>query len=387
MRMAILGPMAVLPRFVALQARFAVRALVLVALGVGLPAYAQISVPTFGTRGGVPDELVEAFMPAFRSAVGASTGLEVRSGELITPGIAGSLEPEFALLIAELDNARFAVSGEIARIATAGGEPYAVNLIVVDAERSRATDLISLPLDPERIAGTTAALAADVAAFTSAVVELRRGSAGLFVSSEPGDAQVFVDGVALGHTSNLDVAMLAPGRYQLEVRKDGFLPEVRMIDLRADDTAFVHVILTAISGGSIQIASSPRAEVWLDGEVVGSTPVTVSALPGTHRVTLVRDGFVSETVDVLVRNYRVSRVQTQLLPAVDPLVFWDERREVLIFVDGQFQPGGYAEGLQAGLRTFELRSGGQTRNYLRAVPATGAFRLDLDTGELTPLAP
>jgi len=187
--------------------------------------------------------------------------------------------------------------------------------------------------------------------------------------------------------SRLDVATLAPGRYQLEVRKEGFLREVRMVDLRADDTAFVHVILTAISGGSIQISATPRAAVLLDGIEVGATPVTVPALPGTHRVTLEREGFLSETVDVLVRNYRVSRVEATLVPAVEPLVFWDERREVLVFVDGVFQPGAYAENLQAGLRTFELRSGGETRSYLRAVPSDGAYRLDLETGELVPLQP
>jgi hypothetical protein len=387
MRTAILCPMPAVPRFAFSQARLAIRTLVLLALWVAVPVYAQISVPTFGTRGGVPEALVESFMPGFRLAVADATGLEVRSGELITAGIAGSLEPEFALLIAELDNARFAISGEIARIAAAGGEPYAVNLIVVDAERSRATDLISQPLDPNAIGQAVTDLAAAVAAFTSAVVDLERGSAGLFVSSEPGDAQVFVEGVALGRTSRLDVAMLAPGRYQLEVRKEGFLPEVRMVDLRADDTAFVHVILTAISGGSIQISATPRAAVYLDGIGVGATPVTVPALPGTHRVTLERDGFLPETVDVLVRNYRVSRVETTLVPAAEPLVFWDERREVLVFVDGVFQPGAYAENLQPGLRTFELRSGGERRSYLRAVPTDGAYRLDLETGELVPLHP
>src|SRR5690606_18954693 len=114
-------------------------------------------------------------------------------------------------------------------------------------------------------------------------------------------------------------------------------------------------ILTAISGGSIQISATPRASVLLDGIEVGATPVTVPALPGTHRVTLEREGFLPETVDVLVRNYRVSRVESALVPAIEPLVFWDERREVLVFVDGEFQPGAYAENLQPGLRTFELR--------------------------------
>ena len=371
------------PSYPASCLRCAVALLVLVLACTGV---AQISVPTFGTRGEVQAQVVEEFMAEFRAAVAAATGLEVRSGELITPGIAGSLEPEFAVLIAELDGARFAISGEIAGLVDPGGEPYAVNLIVVDAERARSTDLTTRMLDPLAVAPAAAELAAAVAAFTSAAVELPRGDAGIFVSSEPGEAQVFLDGVSIGRTSKLDVAMLAPGRYQLELRKDGFLPETRTVELRAGDTSFVHVVLTAISGGSIQVAAEPAAQVLLDGVPSGRTPLTLSALPGTHRVTLQREGFLEETFEVLVRNYRVTRLEAALVPAVDPLVFWDEWREVLVLIDGELQPGAYAPALAPGLHTFEL-IGTTTRSFLRAVPESGAFRLDLETGELVPLAP
>ncbi|MBX3143052.1 MAG: PEGA domain-containing protein [Trueperaceae bacterium] len=353
-----------------------------------LPAsFAQISAPSFGTRGEVESELVASFMLAFRSAVSAATGIEVRNGDLITPGIAGSLEPEFAKLIAELDAARFAVSGEIARLEGAVTDPYTVNLIVVDAEMDRSTDLISAPLSAASVTETAAALAAEVASFTAALVELPRGDAGLFVSSEPGDAQIFVDGVSLGRTTRLDVAMLQAGRYRLEVRKEGFLPEVRMIELRPNDTSMLHVILTPISGGSIQLSSSPRARVLLDGESVGTTPLTVAATPGLHIVTLQRDGFADEVREVLVRNFRVTRVTASLLPAAEPLVYWDEVREWLVFVDGVLQPTGHAIGLVPGLRSFELRRGSEVRTYLRAVPENGAYRLDLETGELVQLGP
>lgn len=348
-------------------------------------AFAQISAPAFGTRGEVESDLVASFMLAFRSAVSAATGIEVRNGDLITPGIAGSLEPEFAKLIAELDAARFAVSGEIARLEGAVTDPYTVNLIVVDADMDRSTDLISAPLSAASVTETAAALAAEVASFTAALVELPRGDAGLFVSSEPGDAQIFVDGVSLGRTTRLDVAMLQPGRYRLEVRKEGFLPEVRMIELRSNDTSMLHVILTPIAGGSIQLASTPRARVLLDGESVGTTPMTVAASPGLHTVTLQRDGFVDEVREVLVRNFRVTRLTASLLPASEPLVYWDEEREWLVFIDGVLQPTGHAIGIVPGLRSFELRRGSEVRTYLRAVPEEGAYRLDLETGELVAL--
>lgn len=360
------------------------RAVLCLLLLLAQVALAQISVPTFGTRGGVPTEVVGSFMSSFRAQVGRATGLEVRNGELITAGIAGSLEPEFAVLIAELDSARYAISGEIAAAVNTGGEPYAVNLIVVDAERNRSSDLMTVPLDPRNPAPAVDELAAAVATFTSAAVELPKGDAALFVSSEPGEAQVFVDGVSIGRTSQLDVAMLAPGRYRLELRKEGFLPDARMIELRAGDTSFVHVVMTAISGGSIQVTATPRANVLLDGVPGGTTPVALSALPGTHRVTLQRDGFVEETFEVLVRNYLVTRLDATLTPVSVPLVYWAERREVHVSIDGEPQHGSYAVGLKPGLRTFELTGPQGARSYLRAVPDTGVYELDLSTGELLP---
>jgi len=363
------------------------RAALAVAALLASTAWAQVSVPTFGTRGDVDEAVLSAFMAAFRSAVGAATGLEVRAGERITPGIAGSLDPELTMLIAEIDASRYAVSGEVARVSDGGGHEYTVNLIVVDSQVERATDVISAALDPAAAASAAGDLAAVVAEFTTAVLELPQGDAGLFVSSEPGDAQVFVDGVSIGRTGQLDVAMLRPGRYQVELRKEGFLPEVRMVELRSGDTSFLHVILTAISGGSVQVTSHPSARVSIDGVAAGRTPATVPVLPGIHTVTLERDGFLPETVYANVRNYRVTRVEVTLKPAAPLVVFWDERREVLVYVDGRLQPGGHAEGIQPGLREFQLVRGGEVRRYLRAVPERGVLRLDLTTGDLVPYEP
>ena len=88
------------------------------------------------------------------------------------------------------------------------------------------------------------------------------------------------------------------------------------------------------------------------------------------------------TVDVLVRNYRVSRLQLQLEPNAPLVVFWEEAREWLVFIDGVFQPGGNAPDIAPGLHNFEVRRGNQTNRYLRAVPERGVYRLDLTTGEL-----
>ena len=353
------------------------------AFAISAWAQAQITVPIFGVRGDVPADVVEEVVSSLRSSIAAATGMRVGPGDLITPGIAGSLEPEFTMLSAEVEGTRFAVSGEIGPNLAVPGE-YAVSMIVVDAEERRSSDLLSASFPPGDVAGAMRELVAQVAEFTQRSSALPTGNAALFISSEPRDAEVFIDGVAVGRTVDLEVR-LAPGRYQVEIRKEGFLPEMRAVDLRAEAYELVHVILTAIAGGSIQVATEPPSRIFLDGAFVGTSPATFSALPGSHTLRLERDGFETRVLTVPVRNYRVTRVRDALLPRVDPLLYWAETREYLIFIDGRLQTGGYAQGLEPGLVSIELRRGGESLRVLRAIPTTGTFRLDLATAQLIPM--
>lgn len=346
-------------------------------------APAQITVPTFGVRGDVPQAVLDELMEALRGRIAVATGMRVSPGDLITPGIAGSLEPEFTELIAEVEGTRFAVSGEVGPHLAVPGE-YAVNMIVVDVEEHRSTDLLSATFAAGATARAVEDLVAEVTEFTERTSELPAGTAALFISSEPRDAEVFIDGVAVGRTVDLEVR-LAPGRYQIEVRKEGFLPEMRAIELRDDTYELVHVILTAIAGGSIQVATEPAARIYLDGAYVGRSPATFSALPGTHTLRLEREGFETRVMTVPVRNYRVTRIRDALVPRFDPLVYWPEVREHVVYIDGRLQPGGYALDLAPGLVTIELRRGRESLRVLRAIPSTGAYRLDLDTAELIPM--
>ena len=292
-----------------------VRVIALLLLLASGAAAAQVAIPQLGSRGGEPaamEPLIASFTGLLRDAV-AQEGLEVTTADLITPGIAGSLDPEYARLIADLDGARYAVSAEIA-VDRAGGA-YLVNLIVVDAEQNRATDLMSRSLTPESAAAVARSLARSIALFAEQAEELPEGDAGLFISSQPVEAEVYLNGVRVGTTPSDRVHMLAPGRYRLELRKEGFLPEARTVELRSQATTFEHVPLAPLSGGSILVESIPSAQVYLEGELQGSTPLFIPAPPGIATVRLSRPGFEEASASVPVRNYRTSRVEVALEPA------------------------------------------------------------------------
>ena len=356
-------------------------------LGLGLSAQAQIVVPRFAARGEVDEALLSDFMRLLRSEIGRQTGLLLSDGDLVTSGLAGSLEPEFAYFIAsELYGMRYALLGELAREASAAAQAsYTVSLLVADSEEQRSTDVLIEAFSPDELPAVASRLAAEVAGFVSQVGRLESGSAGLFISSTPGEAEVFVNGVGVGETSSLEVLMLKPGVYLLELRKEGFLPATRSVTLHANETELVNVALTAISGGSIRVDSRPSAQVLLDGTPVGKTPLTVQASPGARRLSLQRPGFETSVISVSVQNYRVSRVDESLQPIFSHMLFWDAEDVSLLYIDGVLRTGGFVSNPEPGERLIAYRQGGSLQSFSVTVPESGVFELDFASKSLRPL--
>lgn len=357
----------------------------LVLASLPVPVRAEgFAVPELPAREAVAPEVAGRFVETLRSAL-AGRGQRVTAAPLITAGIAGSLEPDFAVLIAQLEGTRFALSGEIVARSAADG-PFAVDLLAVDALEGRASDLLSRGFSLATLNAVADEVAALLTEFAASGPALPGGDAGLFVSSEPRGAEVRVDGVVVGRSGSVDLLGLAPGRYEVELRLDGYLPEVRTLDLRGGDTRFLHVEMTAIVGGSLQVVATPPADVFVDGVPVGRSPLTIDAAPGAREVTVRRPGFAPRTVTAPVRGFRVTRVELELAALGDPLVVWNTDRLVRVLVDGAVQGDGFALP-DPGLRTIEVVTGGTVRRWLRAVPDQGAFELDLETGALRPLLP
>ncbi len=355
---------------------------------VGSAAHAQLVVPDFGVRGDVPGATVEQFMKIFRQQLGLRTGLDVLPGTTVAQTLVGRLEPDVAAAIATLGGGRYSVSGEIIALETGLSETnYTVNLLVNDARTRRTSDLFSQPLERTDLPAVVATLTRAVGAFVNPASLPARGSASLFITSDPGDAAIYLNDVEVGTTAN-PLLPLAPGRYEVELRKNGFVPESDTVMLEMDETQFLAFSLTEIRGGSILVSSVPTADVLLDGRWVGRTPLTTQAEPGVRTLRLVRPGFASETQSVTVRNFFVSRVQqVRLEPAYQNLVFWTPLTGFNVSVDGVARPRNFAANLQPGTHRAVLSRRGVEIPFNFELPRPGIFELDLQTHDLVELEP
>lgn len=343
---------------------------------------AEVAIPEFGRRGELPEGLTSTFSTQLRQAV-SQLGLQVDPAELVTEGIAGSLDPFYTSLAARLLGTRYAVSGEVAESATSGSR-FTVNMLIVDTATDRHSDLISHSLSLQDLSSVAAELAQEILAFTDQAAALPAGDAGLFISSEPAGATVFVNGRQVGRTGELDLLQLVPGRYQIEVRLEGHLPVSRVEELRPGSTSFPHFRLTEIRGGSAQVSSRPAAEVLSGGESFGMTPLSIPLPAGRQQLVLRRDGFRDSVVTVDILNNRVTRTAVDLVAVREPLVFWDEEDGVSILVDGEPQTGLAATSLRPGRVTFTVRRSGLSMDHTVVLPLTGVFRLDTRAGTLVP---
>ena len=260
------------------------------------------------------------------------------------------MTPEVAQAVAELADERYGLTGEIIASRGAIGEdtPYTINLLVVDTQTGRESDLISEPLSTRDYLGAVAELTGAVSGFINPENPLSSGSASLFVSSQPRRAQIRVNGAYVGSTSEVGPISLAPGRYSVELRKAGFVPELETVTLEVDHTEFINFELMPIRSGSVQVTSTPVAEVFLDDAPIGATPLTVSAEAGVRTLRLERPGFVPETQEVRVRNFFVSRVSADLDPRSSNLLYWTPPAGFSVAIDSEPKERGFVSELSPG---------------------------------------
>jgi hypothetical protein len=153
-----------------------------------------------------------------------------------------------------------------------------------------------------------------IVSFRMEVAPPDRPHAGLKVQSTIPNAEVFLDGSSLGRAP-VDRADLDPGKHYVSVHRDGYSDFKREIVLQENQAVTLVADLSA--SGSLRILSTPEgAEVRLDGELIGRTPVVHDASAGDHVVEFRLKGFYDhkETMKADGGREKVFSVDLKLIP-------------------------------------------------------------------------
>ena len=215
------------------------------------------------------------YAPGFRT-------LEVKDGQTTDVNI--SLEARFApVTINTLQGATIKVNGEVV-----GTNSYTANLIegVYDIEASLASH-------------ETAKKQIEVVANMPQTIELKPTPiyGTLDVSSDPMDADIFINGKSYGITPKT-IKNLLIGDYEITISKTGCATHIQKVSVTKENPASIDVKLQ--SGRTVSITTDKSGdEIDVDGNRVGVSPCSAELAFGTHEVKAMRGGkTVAKTINV-----------------------------------------------------------------------------------------
>lgn len=155
-------------------------------------------------------------------------------------------------------------------------------------------------IEPERWLGAGDLVpASDVGARARRAPALRE-TAFLFIEAEPPTARIHVDGSRAGEGRAF--LRLKGSRWKvLRVEADGYEPAEGAVEVREREVVKVRLSLAPLGGRLTVVTDTPGAEALLDGESVGTTPLTLPRVAGGVHRLLLRAGSWQWSGDVEVR--------------------------------------------------------------------------------------
>jgi len=148
-------------------------------------------------------------------------------------------------------------------------------------------------------------------------IELEPVSSGLYVTSRPPQAHVFVNGERQPEPTPTTIR-LGPGSYNIAVRKPGFEPYTGLVQLKGDELTQLNVELAqqqhrAGFGWAFVRTTPGGAEIKVDDAPVGQrTPARLELPVGEHTVALSLKGFVVARRTVVVEENQPVQVNVKL---------------------------------------------------------------------------
>lgn len=107
---------------------------------------------------------------------------------------------------------------------------------------------------------------------------------------------------------------LPPGRRTLQLRKEGFLPGYRRVEVPAKGTVLADFALQPVTGGLVVNTDDGGAAVEVDGKLLGFTPVVLEVAVGERRVKVSRSGYRTIEKTATVKAGEQARLELAMAP-------------------------------------------------------------------------
>lgn len=282
--------------------------------------------------------------------------LEAR--ERFDRGLGRYAEGDFSGALAELERAQAIQPNEVVLF----------NIGLVYAALKRPVEAVAAL---ERVLAAPGALAAERIAHARTVRDEQAARIAELSIASNVPAMIEIDGVQVGQTPLAGPLRVASGTRHVALVASGYIPARRELVLaggRAEPVAFELQPTDKLLAHVAIECAVPGAEVWIDGERVGRTPLpaTLAVAPGTRAIELRRAGYVTARQELAVgegasASVRMALVEDEAAPlgVLGRLAVIASEREITVAVDGRTL-GAYRESvlLPQGPHRVRIERGG-----------------------------
>jgi len=166
------------------------------------------------------------------------------------------------------------------------------------------------------------------------MLELRRDSGSLDITTTPPGAEVQIDGSGKGSTP-LSLNSLASGKYEVRIMLEGYEDVKTTVVLRPGEEEIINENLIAIPGSLKVITIPDEARVYLDNEFQGISPRDIADLePGEYRIKVELPGYETDARSVMIENGQINVQEFRLEGNSGSLQIVTEPAGVTVSIDG-----------------------------------------------------
>jgi formylglycine-generating enzyme required for sulfatase activity len=159
-----------------------------------------------------------------------------------------------------------------------------------------------------------------------------------FASGRLSGARVRIDGVDIGETPLIDVAV-EPGEHQLSVSKERYLDYGETITVQGKSVEQGYEVTLEPAWAIVSLNTTPAgADVLVDGETIGSTPISAEILQGQRDFVLKLAGYKAwqEELDILAgESFSVPLIELE--PADGLLFIQSNPSAASVTIGGEFR--------------------------------------------------
>lgn len=203
-------------------------------------------------------------------------------------------------------------------------------------------------------------------------VELEPAWANIAISSVPVGATVYVDGEERGQTPAL--LEILQGEHMVELRLPRFQSWEQTLSVSAGAHQNLEPVTLLPADGMLELSSRPAgANVTVDGEFQGQTPITLSLDPdGEHRVAVFKPGYKRATRTVALDPEEIRELSITLTPRLGEVQVLVTPAQAEVFVGGRSQGrGNQSLSLPAYEQVLEVKLPGYRSQRQRFTPRPG----------------